>query len=162
MVRKTCTKIPAEALTPVLSRSEVATSQCRSAFRPLRVEGIQLQLTKSVQKISHLYPIVWGGWAKEVEIIGKVGWEGARGLACSATLKKRDTARTTSESHDRRALSIRCDITSAWTYLGAAAAALQLKRVFSAISAPFGLNASDSCYPHDSSAKCGTSTSHLT
>ena len=77
------------------------------------------------------------------------------GERCSAELEKQDSIRTTAESGERRALSRRCDFSSLSTSLVSAAAAFQFLRVFSAISAPFDLNASDSCSNAASNRRCG-------
>ena len=73
----------------------------------------------------------------------------AAGQRCSGDLRKSDNSRSTSDSGPRRALPPPCEFADSQADPDAAASSLQLKRVFSAISAPFGLATSDSCSPLD-------------
>jgi hypothetical protein len=74
---------------------------------------------------------------------------------CSANLKTQDIIRTTAESDERRAWTSRSDFASPSTLFCAAAATLQFIGVFSTISAPFSLNALDSCSHAASNHRCG-------
>ena len=119
---------------------------------------MHVRIAGSGREASHGCWIVSSGRGKKSEQVGKVAWEGearTAGDRRSADLKKSDSIRTTAESGERRAWSSRCETSSLATSLCAAAAAFQFLRVFSAISAPFGLNALDSC-SHDASKRgCG-------
>ena len=81
--------------------------------------------------------------------VRKIGCSRLERRRCSADLKNSDNSRTTSDSGPRRALAVPCETADSQADPDAAASKPQFHRVFSAISAPFGLATSDSCSPID-------------